>query len=220
MEQLLTIAVILFALGVIMLIAEVLLPTGGLLVVAALLFFAGGVGIILIEGTTTQAVVALVALAVGLPVAGYVAVAAYRRMSIGAELDETASAGSLDLPGVHELAALKNRTGKTVSPLRPSGVVEFDGRRVDAMTEGGMLDAGVWVRCVAVKGTTVLVRQMEPPAGVADISPEARPAAPGITVEAAPGLTLELDVTPPASPPPPPPPPPRDDLDDLDLDLK
>src|SRR6516162_9400208 len=106
----LTIALILFTLGITMLLAEVLLPTGGILVVASLLFFALGVGIILSQGTTTEAVVAIAALAVGLPAAGYVAVATYRRMSIGAELEEGVATAPLAVPGAAELEALKNRT--------------------------------------------------------------------------------------------------------------
>jgi membrane-bound serine protease (ClpP class) len=207
----LTIALILFALGVVMLIAEVLLPTGGILVVASLLFFALGVGIILAQGTTTEAVAAIAALAVGLPAAGYAAVAAYRRMSIGAELDGTAAGGPLAVPGAADLEALKNRTGKTVSPMRPSGTVEFDGRRVDAMTEGVMLDAGVWVRCVAVRGTNVIVRQMDPPADVSDVSP----GPPGGSRADGPNITLDLG----PAPPPASPPPPRRPADDFDLDL-
>jgi len=210
----LTIALVLFTLGVIMLLAEVLLPTGGILVVASLLFFALGVGIILASGTTTEAVVAIAALAVGLPAAGYVAVAAYRRMSIGAELEEGVAAAPLSVPGAAGLDALKNRTGKTVSPMRPSGVVEFDGQRIDAMTEGVMLDAGVWVRCVEAKGGKVIVREMESPPDVTDISPDAKPApdVPNIRLDVSP-------LAPPASPPPPKRP--DDDLDlDLDLGLK
>ncbi|HVL12396.1 MAG TPA: NfeD family protein, partial [Gemmata sp.] len=128
--------------------------------------------IIFARGTTTEAVVAMAALAVGLPAAGYVAVAAYRRMSIGSELDEAAA--PLAVAGLTELEALKSRTGKTVSPMRPSGTVEFDGRRIDAMSEGVMLDAGVWVRCVEVKGGKVIVRQMEPPAGRPGSRPRGR----------------------------------------------
>ena len=134
-------------------------------------------------------------------------------MSIGAELEEGVAAAPLAVPGAAELEILKNRTGKTVSPMRPSGVVEFDGQRVDAMTEGTMLDAGVWVRCVEVKAGKVIVRQMDTPADVADISPDAKPDVPSI----------RLDVSPPAPPPASPPPPkrPGDDLDlDLDLGIK
>ena len=131
----LTIALILFLIGAILLAAEVLLPTGGFLVVASLLFFALGVGIILTQGTTIEAVVALGGLAAGLPVAGLVAVSAWRRLSLGTILPDDAD-GSAFASGATELDALKNHTGKTVSPMRPSGTVEFDGKRIDAMTEG------------------------------------------------------------------------------------
>src|SRR5689334_7080264 len=98
----LTLALVLFALGVVVLIAEVLLPTGGFLVVASLLLFALGVGIILKEGTVNEAAVALGALAVGLPAAGYVAVAAWRRMSIASALSDEGVAPGLG-GGVPEL---------------------------------------------------------------------------------------------------------------------
>jgi membrane-bound ClpP family serine protease len=207
----LTLALIMFTLGVIMLLAEILLPSGGVLVVVSLLFFALGVGIILARGTTTEAVVAVAGLAVGLPAAGFVAVSAWRRMAIGTVLPEDATAPAV-VAGAAELESLKGRTGKTVSPMRPSGTVEFDGRRVDAMTEGVMLDAGVWVRCLEVKGGKVLVRQMDPPADVTDIDPDAPLAEPV--------PDIRLDVSPPAAGPvPPPKKKPADDLDDLDLGL-
>jgi membrane-bound serine protease (ClpP class) len=66
-----------------------------------------------------------------------------------------------------------------------------------------MLDAGVWVRCLDVKGGKVIVRQMEPPADVADIVPDAPPAR-----DAGP---LEEPGSPPATK--------RSELDDLDLGL-
>jgi membrane-bound serine protease (ClpP class) len=170
MESYLTVALILIAIGVVLLGAEILLPTGGFLVVGALLFFALGVGTILYYGDTLEATVALAGLAVGLPAAGFVAVAAWRRLSIGNSLDTgTPGATATNTPQILELEALKGRVGKTVSPMRPSGSVEFDGRRVDAMSEGMMLDAGVWVRCVDVKGGKVVVRRMAPPTDLADI---------------------------------------------------
>jgi membrane-bound ClpP family serine protease len=166
----LTIALILIAIGVVLLLAEILLPTGGLLVVGALLFFAVGVGTILYYGDTIEAAAAMAGLAIGLPAIGFAAVHAYRRMSIGGTLDPANPDGvGADLPQFPDLDALKGRVGKTASPMRPSGTVEFDGRRVDALTEGMMLDAGVWVKCVDVKGGKVIVRQMEGPADVADI---------------------------------------------------
>ena len=169
MSDYLTIALILIAVGAALLAAEILLPTGGFLVVAALLFFGLGVGTILYYGDTTEAAVAIAGLAVGLPAAGFVAIHAWRRMSIGGTLDPT-TGEALANPQAAGLEGMKGRVGKTVSPMRPSGTVELDGRRVDAMTEGTMIDTGVWVRCVDVRGGTLIVRQIDGPSGLADIN--------------------------------------------------
>ena len=131
----LTLALILFTIGVIMLIAEILLPTGGILVVASLLFFALGVGIILARARRPKRWSRSPGWRSGLPAAGLSRVSAWRRMSLGTVLPEDAHRAGHGRPE-HELEALKNRIGKTVSPMRPSGTVEFDGKRVDAMTEG------------------------------------------------------------------------------------
>ena len=73
--------------------------------------------------------------------------------------------------------------------MRPSGAVVFDGRRVDALTEGLMLDAGVWVRCVAARAGKVVVRQIDPPSDLSDVTPGA-PLAGGPT----PDIDLDLDL--------------------------
>ena len=173
MDDYLSIALILIAVGVVFLAAEILLPTGGILVVGALLFFALGVGTILYNGTTAEAAVAMAGLAIGLPATGYVAVHAWRRMSLGrTSMDGDAGDESLKeaVPQIAVLEQLRGRVGKTVSPMRPSGTVEFDNARVDAMTEGVMIDAGVFVRCVDVKGGKVIVRQMDTPKDITDIN--------------------------------------------------
>jgi membrane-bound serine protease (ClpP class) len=205
----LTIALILIGLGVLLLVAEILVPTGGIFVVAALLFFAFGVGTILYYGTTIEAVVAVGGLAIGLPAAAFAATAAWRRMSLDTVLEDPSAAPAVPVPP--ETDALKGRTGKTVSPMRPSGTVEFDGKRVDAMTEGTMLGAGVWVKCVDVKRGQVIVRKIDEPVDLANIDPTAAAPAP------------EPKAAPPAGEEPTkgelPKPKPRDDFDDFDIGL-
>lgn len=184
MEDYLFIALVLVAVGVILLVAEILLPTGGFLIVGALLFFAAGVGTILYYGDTLEAVVAVAGLAVGMPASIYVGTLAWRRLSINSSLEAEAEGAAL--PKVVGVENLKGRTGKTVSPMRPSGTVDFDGNRVDAMTEGMMLDSGVWVKCVDVKGGKVIVRQMDTPAGISDINLDGP--------NSGPDLDLDLDI--------------------------
>ncbi|AWM36918.1 hypothetical protein GobsT_52100 [Gemmata obscuriglobus] len=204
----LTIALVLMALGAGLLLAEILIPTGGVLVVGALVFFALAVGVILYYGTTIEALVALGGLSVGLPAAGFVAVSAWRRMSLDNALD-----GSRTEAAAAAEPVLKGRTGRTVSPMRPSGSVEFDGKRVDAMTEGMMLGAGVWVRCVEVKGGKVIVRELESVPDVSDLE-AAAPAAP-INKPVAPASEQPRAAEPRKEEPTRP----RDDFDDFDIGL-
>lgn len=57
-----------------------------------------------------------------------------------------------------DLARLLNQEGRTLTPLRPSGMAEFHGQRIDVVTEGGFVAAGITVKVVKVEGTRVVVR--------------------------------------------------------------
>ena len=54
------------------------------------------------------------------------------------------------------------RTGTTLSPLRPAGVAEIDGERVDVVSEGGFVDAGTAVEVTRVDGYRIVVRRTSP----------------------------------------------------------
>jgi len=51
--------------------------------------------------------------------------------------------------------------GETVTMLRPAGVVRIDDRRIDAVSEGVFLPAGVLVEVVDISGNRVVVRQRD-----------------------------------------------------------
>jgi membrane-bound serine protease (ClpP class) len=170
MEWYLILAFVLFGFGVVLLTAEFFLPTGGVLVVAAVGCFVLAVGLILYYGTMYEAVAAIIGLSVGLPIAGGVMFYGWRRLSLKSGVDsESGSATVISAPELAELEQLRGRHGRTVSFMRPSGTVEIDGRRIDALTEGMMLEPGVWVRCVDVRAGRVIVRQVEPPGDLSDM---------------------------------------------------
>jgi membrane-bound serine protease (ClpP class) len=58
-----------------------------------------------------------------------------------------------------EKPELLDQTGTALSALRPAGTAVINGRRVDVVTEGQMIDPGTPVRVVAVEGMRVVVRQ-------------------------------------------------------------
>lgn len=57
---------------------------------------------------------------------------------------------------------LLERTGTALTPLRPSGTVLIEGKRVDVVTEGQMIEPGTPVRVIAVEGLRVVVREYKP----------------------------------------------------------
>ena len=57
-----------------------------------------------------------------------------------------------------EQTALLHQTGKALTILRPSGTALINGRRVDVVTEGGLIEAGTPVKVVAIEGLRTVVR--------------------------------------------------------------
>ncbi len=159
----------LILLGLILLGAEIFLPTGGILFVLALGSLVVGVAMIFAHDAqhdTRWGMATVVSLAVLIPVLGSLLLHYWPKTSIGRRFflsgpEEDATVANMP---VHlELEQLRGRYGKTVSSLRPSGIVDFDGRRVDTMSEGDLIPPGQWVRCIDVKAGKVVVRPVDRP---------------------------------------------------------
>ena len=58
-------------------------------------------------------------------------------------------------------AALVGRRGTTVYPLRPTGFADIDGERVEVVSEGQFVSAGIPVEIVAVDRRRVFVREAD-----------------------------------------------------------
>lgn len=55
---------------------------------------------------------------------------------------------------------LLHRTGVAITQLRPSGAAYINGKRVDVISEGALIDRGASLKVVAVEGMRVVVREM------------------------------------------------------------
>jgi membrane-bound serine protease (ClpP class) len=54
------------------------------------------------------------------------------------------------------------RTGRTLSPLRPAGIAEIDGSRIDVVSDGGFIEANAQIKVSRVDGNRIVVRQVPP----------------------------------------------------------
>lgn len=160
----LVLAYLLIVVGFLLIVGE-LFYTSGTLLVLALTSIAAGVGLAFYHGSTTG-VFTLLGVLIALPLFAGLLVRYWPKTRFGkgmllAAPDEDATVASM--PVNLELERLRGRVGRALSDLRPSGVCDFDGWRVDTITEGMMVEAGGYVRCVDVRADKVVVRPVEGP---------------------------------------------------------
>ncbi len=160
----LALAYLLIVAGFLLLAAELIFPS---MVLGALGLAAIAVGVALtFHHSTSTGILTLVVILVGLPVLGKLALTYWPRTALGRRLFlkmPEAENTLASTPGNQELEQLVGRVGQAASDLRPCGVTNFDGRRVDTITEGIMVDSGQWVRCIDVRAGRVIVRPVDKP---------------------------------------------------------
>lgn len=59
---------------------------------------------------------------------------------------------------IEDMEVFLGREGQTTTVLRPTGIAEFDGVRLNVASEGDFIAAGTQVRIVRIEGSRVLVR--------------------------------------------------------------
>lgn len=156
-------ALILVGLGVLAL--EVFVPSGGLLGFVSLSALVAGVvtafwSLGVVAGMTALAVVVF-----GVPAALMFALRWFPETAVGRRVLPPPPEPEDLVPAAdrrRRARELVGHSGRTTTELVPWGLVEIDGIALDAMSDGGPIDAGVAVEVVAAQGAAVVVRVPEP----------------------------------------------------------
>jgi len=90
-----------------------------------------------------------------LMVCGFFAHAYIRRQQLHGKIILSDSLAD-DLPQI-DIASLIGKEGKTITQLRPSGEVDFNGTRVEVTTGGQIVERGILVKVVDAQPNKVLV---------------------------------------------------------------
>ena len=151
--------------GITLIVLEAFIPSGGIIGILAAIFLLLSVFFAFRHDRNTG-VILLVSLGIGIPIATVIGIRYWPRTPMGRKIflthptPEDIDPTAAKLRNLHDL---KDTVGTTLTPLRPSGVTEFDDRRVDTITEGMMIEKGEAVRVVAIQGSRVVVRKVDPP---------------------------------------------------------
>jgi membrane-bound ClpP family serine protease len=152
----LVLPIALLGLGLVFVVAEALLPSVGILAIGAVLSI--GSALVLAFGVSIATGTAfLVAVAVLLPLTIAFGFWLFPRspfgkwiVNPGLSFEARAATDERDL-------GLVGRRGVAATMLRPAGHATIDGRRVDVVSRGEMIDEGVPVVVVEVEGNRVVV---------------------------------------------------------------
>ncbi|MCP4591222.1 MAG: hypothetical protein GY842_10780 [bacterium] len=150
--------VVLYLVAVLLLVAEIFIPSHGVLTVAGLSFLVTAI-VKTFQVSSNAGVVATLACMVLLPTAAVIAVKVWPYTPVGRLIspdNPVASARDVGVD-VNAMQAMVGRQGTSASPLRPSGICDFDGHRFPCVSEMGMIERGVTIRVVGVKGSNLAV---------------------------------------------------------------
>lgn len=152
-------AILCMAAGLGLLIVEVFVPSGGLIGLLA----TGLLAVSLWQAFTVSATTGLGFLAALVVLGPLTAVLAFRLfphtpMGRWLLLKPPAPEEVAPEPAGGRLEHLIGQFGRALTPLRPSGVVDFEGRRLDGLSEEGLIPSGALVRAVQIRAGTLVVR--------------------------------------------------------------
>jgi membrane-bound serine protease (ClpP class) len=156
----LILAIFLYFACAVLIVAEVFVPSGGLLSVCALACLIGGVATFSRVSSVWMGV--LVAI-IEVPVVLAVCLKVFPKTRFGKTVTlvppkrEEGDA----IPDTDELEELLGEIGEVMTPLRPVGMVDFAGRRMECVAEGGYVDKGKQVTVIKVESTQLTVRVVE-----------------------------------------------------------
>ncbi|KAB3526339.1 NfeD family protein [Alkaliphilus serpentinus] len=154
------IAALCFLIGFVMIIIEIYIPGFGIAGITGIILFI--VGIVLSADSFLEALIMILII---LSILGVMLILVINSASKGkfgrSFILTTALNKESGYIGVEDLVYFLNKEGKTVTKLRPSGTADFDGVKLDVVSDGEFIEAGVKVKVISVQGRRIVVRSIE-----------------------------------------------------------
>jgi membrane-bound ClpP family serine protease len=184
------------ALGLLLLIVEVFIPSGGLIGLCSIACLALSLWYAFSQSMGIGATFMLVDL-VALPITAALAFSLWSHSPLGRKF-------FLIPPSREEIEVSHNELhldhlvgleGRALTPLRPSGNIEIEGRRLEALAEEGFLSAGTSIRVLRVRSGQLIVRGLLEPANVSLDNDRSREDHAGLGTSSSPTSTTALAVS-------------------------
>ncbi|MCG8541599.1 MAG: hypothetical protein MJA82_16910 [Clostridia bacterium] len=150
---------IFFSLGLIFTIIEIYMPGFGVWGLAGITCFI--IGIIVTADTLLEALILMMIL---LAIVGIIFSILLHSISKGKlpknMVLSTAMRSEDGYIGTSDMKYFLNKQGVTLTILRPAGTVDFDGVKLDVVSEGEFIPKGTKVQVIKVEGRRIVVRRL------------------------------------------------------------
>jgi membrane-bound serine protease (ClpP class) len=162
MDWWLLLAVFLYFACAVLVVAEIFVPSGGLISICALACLIGGL-LIFFQSSAVAGWVGIIVALIEVPVVLYFSYKIFPKTRFGKTVTlapPKPNAGE-GVPDTEDLQELLEAVGQVITPLRPVGMCDFSGRRVECVAEGGYVDKGKKVKVIKVESTQLTVREVQ-----------------------------------------------------------
>lgn len=152
-------AVLLLIFCAILLVFEIFIPSLGLLTATALLCLAGGI-YVFFQISAAAGWVGVWTAIILIPIVWVLVYKLLPKTKLGRILELHSALKAISgVPDQEKLDALEGLTGVVLSPLRPVGMCEFNGKKVVCVSEAGYIEKNTQVKVIHVEGNKVTVRK-------------------------------------------------------------
>lgn len=152
-------AVFLYFISASLIIAEVFLPSGGVLGIMSFFSVAGGIAIFFNNSPAAGWIGVVIAI-IMIPSVLIIAYKLLPKTKFGKSVILAPPKGRKGdgIPETTALLQMLNHQGRVVSPLRPVGICDFAGQRLECVAESGYVEKDTLVEVIHVQGTQLTVR--------------------------------------------------------------
>jgi|AGTN01.2.fsa_nt_gi Membrane-bound serine protease (ClpP class) len=160
-ESINTVALIFFAVGIVLLTIEMFLP--GIGIFGALGFVCLVLCIVFQAQTLTEGLILLLIISAIVAFFALMLARSFKkgriyRSGIVLKNEQTREEGFV---AGNDMSRFSGKRGVSITTLRPAGTAAFDGERIDVLTEGEFIPAGIPVEVARVEGMRVFVKNAE-----------------------------------------------------------
>ena len=162
MDTWLIFAIFLYFACVILIIAEVFVPSGGLISILALACVIGGIALFFKHSLIAGWIGVIIAI-VMIPSVLILAYKIFPKTKFGKNvtLSPPQRRQGDAIPDTDKLKGLLGAEGMALTTLRPVGMCDFSGQRIECVAESGYVEKGNKVKVINVESTQLTVRIIE-----------------------------------------------------------